>query len=62
MSCPTPQSPRKQTLQQEDLQWLACPVCRQTLALGPETVRCTACNRSYPIADGIPVLLSGRAS
>jgi uncharacterized protein YbaR (Trm112 family) len=49
------------TLQAEDLQWLVCPVCYRALALEAKTVRCTGCSRSYPIVDGIPVLLADRA-
>jgi len=51
-----------------DLAWLVCPVCRSTLKLadGPEDVsariRCTGCERRYPVADGLPVLLADRAS
>jgi len=50
------------TLRPEDLRWLACPVCLSSLALETTVVRCTGCTRSYPIIDGIPVLLANRAS
>jgi len=46
----------------DTLRWLVCPVCHQSLALDPPTVRCTGCGRRYPIVDSIPVLLPGRAS
>lgn len=49
-------------LRPEDLRWLACPVCHSSLALETSAVRCTGCTRSYPVEDGIPVLLSSRAS
>jgi uncharacterized protein YbaR (Trm112 family) len=49
-------------LQPDDLRWLVCPVCRQALAIDADCVRCTSCNRRYPIVDGIPVLLADRAS
>jgi uncharacterized protein YbaR (Trm112 family) len=49
-------------LQPEDLRWLACPVCRQPLALDADALRCTGCGRRYPVVDGIPVLLADRAS
>jgi len=49
-------------LRSEDLRWLACPVCLSSLALETSAVRCTGCTRSYPVEDGIPILLSGRAS
>jgi uncharacterized protein YbaR (Trm112 family) len=51
-----------QTLKPEDLRWLVCPVCRQSLTLDEDSVRCTACGRRYPILDGIPVLLADRVS
>ncbi|HEX3569548.1 MAG TPA: Trm112 family protein [Acidobacteriaceae bacterium] len=47
-------------LKSEDLRWLACPVCHSSLALEAGSVRCTGCTRSYPVADGIPVLLASR--
>jgi uncharacterized protein YbaR (Trm112 family) len=50
------------TLQPEDLRWLVCPVCHHALTLDAEAVRCAGCGRSYPVVDGIPVLLAGRAS
>jgi uncharacterized protein len=46
-------------------QWadrLACPACHGTLRSEAETIVCTACARSYPILNGIPVLISDRAS
>ena len=49
-------------LKPEDLRWLACPVCLGSLALETNSVRCTGCTRSYPVIDGIPVLLASRAS
>ncbi|MGD0796145.1 MAG: Trm112 family protein [Acidobacteriaceae bacterium] len=72
---PKPPHPLQSRLTQHDLRWLVCPVCRQALTLesatGPQsppesasaaaTIRCAACNRRYPIVDGIPVLLPGRA-
>ena len=45
----------------EDLRWIVCPVCHGPLERQPESVRCTGCGRSYPIVDGIPVLLAERA-
>jgi uncharacterized protein YbaR (Trm112 family) len=50
-----------QSLKPEDLRWLACPVCHQSLALEANFVRCLGCGRRYPILDGIPVLLAERA-
>jgi uncharacterized protein YbaR (Trm112 family) len=44
------------------LQLIVCPACREKLFLGGQRVQCTACRRSYPIEDGIPVLLVERAA
>jgi len=43
------------------LQYLVCPVCHSSLVSEPDTLRCTACNRRYPIVDNIPILLADRA-
>jgi uncharacterized protein YbaR (Trm112 family) len=57
-----PDPSTKPVLRPSDLQWLACPVCRQPLALEADVVYCTGCGRRYPTVDGIPVLLADRAS
>jgi uncharacterized protein YbaR (Trm112 family) len=53
-------------LTQADLNLLVCPICHGTLTLeaepSPASIRCTACQRRYPIVDGIPILLPHRAS
>ncbi len=43
------------------LNQLACPACLGALRLGEARLVCVACARSYPIVDGIPVLIPGRA-
>lgn len=43
------------------LDQLACPVCLGVLILDTETLACTQCGRTYPIEDGIPVLIGDRA-
>jgi uncharacterized protein YbaR (Trm112 family) len=40
---------------------LACPVCFGPLRFEEATVACTGCARTYPIVDGIPVLIPQRA-
>lgn len=45
----------------EVLARLVCPVCHARLAQEQTRVRCAGCGRSYPIEDGIPVLLELRA-
>ncbi len=37
---------------------LACPACRGDLSLEASHLDCEACGRSYPIVDGIPVLIA----
>jgi uncharacterized protein YbaR (Trm112 family) len=49
-----------QSLTAEDLRWIVCPVCHQSLRLEAADVRCQGCGRVYPIVDGIPVLLTDR--
>jgi uncharacterized protein YbaR (Trm112 family) len=49
-------------LDQKHIDQLACPACHQPLTLEADSVLCTACQRSYPITDGIPILLAKRNS
>jgi uncharacterized protein YbaR (Trm112 family) len=47
----------------EDVRWIVCPVCHQPLqlqAVAVESLLCLGCERRYPVADGIPVLLAVR--
>ena len=46
-------------LSQELLDLIRCPVCKGTLdySEAKQALRCAACSRTYPIRDGIPVLL-----
>lgn len=42
---------------------LACPVCHGSLnrhGSSPQ-IQCAECRRTYPIVDGIPVLIADRA-
>jgi uncharacterized protein YbaR (Trm112 family) len=57
-----PAQPPQSALHPEDLRWLVCPVCHQSLDLEDNAVRCSGCDRRYPIVDGIPILLASRAS
>jgi SAM-dependent methyltransferase/uncharacterized protein YbaR (Trm112 family) len=36
---------------------LACPVCRGSLMPESQTFRCSTCDRTYPLVDGIPILV-----
>lgn len=52
-------------IKQELLDILACPACetRPAVKLTPdkEFLKCTECNRRYPINEGIPVMLVDEA-
>jgi uncharacterized protein YbaR (Trm112 family) len=43
------------------LEILACPACREALTAKDDALQCVACGRSYPIRDGIPILLLDQA-
>lgn len=36
---------------------LRCPACRGELTDGPAALACAACGVTYPVVDGVPVLL-----
>jgi len=40
---------------------LACPACLGGLSCVESKLVCAKCGRVYPIVDGIPVLIAGRA-
>jgi uncharacterized protein YbaR (Trm112 family) len=40
---------------------LVCPACLRPLRLEEASLVCTGCARSYPVVDGIPVLIAERA-
>ena len=41
---------------------LACPICFAALQFSTSTVVCVGCGRSYPVVDGIPVLIPQRTA
>src|SRR5262245_28540167 len=45
------------TSRRDLLAMVACPVCRASLTPGGVEVRCDRCGRTYPVANGIPILL-----
>lgn len=51
-------------LSNELLEMLVCPACKSRLEhrQDPETLKCTACHRVYPVEDGIPVMLVDKAT
>lgn len=40
---------------------LACPACLGDLRMEEARLVCAGCGRAYPVVDGIPVLIAGRA-
>jgi uncharacterized protein len=47
------------------VQWaedMVCPVCFAPLRFSDAAVVCNGCGRSYPVVDGIPVLIAERAT
>jgi uncharacterized protein len=55
-------APRNQRFDTSVLNQLACPLCMGELRLAQEQLVCGACARSYPIVDGIPVLIAAQAA
>jgi uncharacterized protein YbaR (Trm112 family) len=43
------------------LDQLACPACLGDLRLEEARLVCNGCGRAYPVVDGIPALIAGRA-
>jgi hypothetical protein len=57
-----PQKPSRHIpLDAATLDLLACPACKAALSLQDRRLVCDSCKRSYPIVDGIPVLITERA-
>jgi uncharacterized protein len=46
------------------LEILVCPACRQSLAVRDNgaALECAGCAKTYPVRDGIPILLVDQAS
>ena len=51
-------------ISQDLLELLVCPACKKPLVLktDPESLKCTACHRVYPVRDNIPILLVDQAT
>lgn len=43
------------------LAWLVCPACRGELSDEADGFACAACERVYPVVDGVPWMLVERA-
>ena len=48
-------------INKELLRILACPFCKESVALRNQTILCKGCGRVYPIKDDIPIMLTGEA-
>ncbi len=48
-------------MDEELLRILACPACKGSVELKDDKIKCTQCGRSYPIRDGIPIMLIDEA-
>lgn len=46
-----------ESLNEEDLEILACPHCKADVELEDGKVVCTDCGREFPIEDGVPNML-----
>jgi len=46
------------------LEILVCPACRHSLAVRDNgtALQCSACAKTYPVRDGIPILLVDQAT
>ena len=49
---------------QDLLEILVCPACKKPLEYrtDPETLKCQACRRVYPVKDNIPIMLVEEAT
>jgi len=47
----------------ELLEILVCPACKTDLEYrqNPESLKCSACHRVYPVRDNIPIMLVDQA-
>ncbi len=50
-------------ISQDLLDILVCPACRKALTYrqNPESLKCEACRRVFPVKDDIPILLIDEA-
>ncbi len=44
-------------VEKELLEILACPACRGDVEEKDGKIVCVKCNRSYPIKEGVPIML-----
>ena len=50
-------------IEKDLLDILVCPACKKALDYrqNPESLKCTACRRVYPVRDNIPIMLIDEA-
>ncbi|MDD5070616.1 MAG: Trm112 family protein [Candidatus Omnitrophica bacterium] len=48
-------------MREELIKILACPVCKTDVSQEGEKIVCSCCGRSFPIRNGIPVMLADEA-
>ena len=58
----TTEQPEQAAPDPEFVAMLACPSCHERLASGSDALLCGGCGRSYPVRDGVPVLLVDEAA
>ena len=44
-------------ISEELLKILVCPACKDKIKVEGEKIVCTKCNRTYPVRNGIPIML-----
>ncbi|KXA92538.1 hypothetical protein AKJ64_02880 [candidate division MSBL1 archaeon SCGC-AAA259E17] len=47
----------EKTIDEDLLEILACPYCKESVELKDEKLVCPECGREFPIVDGIPQML-----
>jgi len=52
---------RRQMIDKDLLDILACPACKGDVELKDNKIVCKKCGKKYPVRDGIPVMLIDEA-
>jgi len=53
--------PGRPDLSDELLSVLVCPACHEPVVRRDDALACEGCGRSYPIRDGVPIMLIDEA-
>jgi uncharacterized protein YbaR (Trm112 family) len=48
-------------LDKELLEILACPICKKSITQEGEELLCRACQKAFPVRDGVPIMLIDEA-